>query len=210
MVNSDGDGLSGLVVDRYADVLSVEVHSLGVFHRLPQWLAHLHRRLGTQRAVIEVDPQVARIEGIKPQTLPSDAVRTVRIQEHGVRYEVDFAAGHKTGFFCDQRENRRRVTAWTQGKRVLDLCCYTGGFALATRVLGGAQEATGVDLDEKVIAQARRNGNLNQTRVDWVHCDAFAYAHQMHKNGRRWDVVVVDSAKIDLQPGRRLRGPPQI
>jgi 23S rRNA (cytosine1962-C5)-methyltransferase len=198
VVHSDGDGLSGLVVDRYADVLSLEVHSLGVFQRLPQWLPHLHGRLGTQRVVIEVDPLVARIEGIATRKVPSDTMRTVPIREHGVRYEVNFAEGHKTGFFCDQRENRRRFAAWTKERRVLDLCCYTGGFSLAAKVLGGAAEVTGVDLDETAVAQARRNANLNQVRVEWVHCDAFAYARQMFKNGSRWDVVMLDPPKLVL------------
>lgn len=208
VIHSDGDGLSGLVVDRFADVLSLEVHSLGVFQRLPRWLPVLHERLGTQRTVIEVDPKVARIEGIATGQVPSDRVRNVRITEHGVRYEVNFEEGHKTGFFCDQRENRRRLTEWTAGKRVLDLCCYTGGFALATRLKGGAAETTGVDLDETAIAQARRNANLNQVRVDWVHCDAFSYARQMQRNGQSFEVVVLDPPKLvlsrdDLAEGSR-------
>jgi 23S rRNA (cytosine1962-C5)-methyltransferase len=196
IVHSDGDGLSGLVVDRFAEVLSVEVHSLGVFQRLPEWLARLHEQVGTQKAVVEVDPDIARIERIPLRQVVSDPVRTVRVREHGVRYEVDFAAGHKTGFFCDQRENRRQLARWTKGKRVLDLCCYTGGFALSAKVLGSADEVTGVDLDEKAVALARRNANLNQVRIDWVHCDAFAYARQMQRNGRRWEVVVLDPPKL--------------
>jgi len=208
VVHSQGDGVSGLVVDLYGDVLSVEVHSLGVFKRLGQWLAHLHRRLGTKRAVIEVDPKIARIEGIVVQSCPSDQVRTVRIREHGVRYEVNFEQGHKTGFFCDQRENRRRFAEWAKDKRVLDLCCYSGGFALAANVLGSAAEVTGVDLDEKAIAQARCNANLNQIRAEWVHGDAFAYARQMQKNGRLWDAVVLDPPKLILsrdEEGEGLR-----
>ncbi len=196
IVHSDGDGLSGLVVDRFGEVLSVEVHSLGVFQRLPEWLARLHEQVGTQKAVVEVDPDIARIERIPLRQVVSDPVRTVRVREHGVRYEVDFAAGHKTGFFCDQRENRRQLARWTKGKRVLDLCCYTGGFALSAKVLGSADEVTGVDLDEKAVALARRNANLNQVRIDWVHCDAFAYARQMQRNGRRWEVVVLDPPKL--------------
>jgi 23S rRNA (cytosine1962-C5)-methyltransferase len=206
VVHSDGDGLSGLVVDRYADVLSVEIHSLGMFQRLPSWLAHLHARLGTRQAVIAVDPGIARTEGIAPRKVPSAEVRTVRIREHGVRYEVNFAEGHKTGFFCDQRENRRRLSAWTGGRRVLDLCCYTGGFALAAKVQGGATEVTGVDLDEKAVAQARHNANLNQVRLEWVHCDAFAYGRQMLQNGRRWEVVVVDPPKLILSRDEAREG----
>jgi 23S rRNA (cytosine1962-C5)-methyltransferase len=196
VVHSDGDGLSGLVVDRFADVLSVEVQSLGVWQRLPRWLAHLHRRLGTRREVIEVTDLAARVEGV-PRQAPDAAVRPVKIREHGVVYEVDFAEGHKTGFFCDQRENRLRLARLVQpGQSVLDLCCYTGGFALAAAVLGKAGDVTGVDLDEKAVARARRNAHLNQVRVQWVHCDAFSYARQMQRNGRQWDVVVLDPPKF--------------
>lgn len=197
VVHSDGDGLSGLIVDRYADVLSVEVHSLGVWQRLPHWLPHLHARLGTRHAVVEVSEFAARIEGIPARPDERPAVARVKIREHGVRYEVDFAGGHKTGFFCDQRDNRRRLAGWVgPGTRVLDLCCYTGGFALAAAVLGRAADVTGVDLDETAIAQARRNANLNHVRVNWVHCDAFSYARQMQRNGQRWDVIVADPPKF--------------
>jgi 23S rRNA (cytosine1962-C5)-methyltransferase len=118
-----------------------------------------------------------------------------KIREHGVRYEVDFVEGHKTGFFCDQRDNRRRLAALVAGKRVLDLCCYSGGFSVSA-ALAGAAEVTGVDLDEAAVAMARRNANLNQARVSWVHCDAFSYARQMRDNGKRWDVVILDPPKL--------------
>lgn len=196
VVNSDGDGLSGLIVDRFFDTLSVQVHSLGMAQRLPQFLTQLHRRLATTRAIVEVDNSVARIEGISPSSLPGDSVKSVKIREHGVRYELDFATGHKTGFFCDQRDNRRRFADIAKGRRVLDLCCYTGGFALAAMVRGAAAEATGVDLDEQSLAQARRNANLNNARIDWVHCDAYSYARQMKNNGQYWDLVVLDPPKM--------------
>ncbi len=195
-VHSDGDGLSGLIVDRFGDVLSVQVHSLGVWQRLPAWLERLHARLGTQRTVVEVDPEVARNEGIRPGDRKSDDVRAVKIREDGVRFEVDFGTGHKTGFFCDQRDNRRKLAGWVKDRRVLDLCCYTGGFSLAAKVSGGASEVTGVDLDEQAIQQARRNANLNNARVNWVHCDAFSFARQMRKDGKRFDVVVLDPPKL--------------
>lgn len=196
VVHSDGDGLSGLVVDKFADVLSVQVHSLGVWQRLPKFLAHLHARLGTTRQVIEVDHPVAKHESIRVREVRSDEVRAVKIREHGIRHEVDFATGHKTGFFCDQRDNRRGLARWCRDARVLDLCCYTGGFALSAKLLGGAAEVTAVDLDENAIASARRNANLNQTRIEWVHCDAYSYARQMRKDGRRFGVVVLDPPKL--------------
>lgn len=197
VVNSDGDALSGLIVDVYGDVLSVSVHSLGVWQRLGRWLPHLRARLGTRHEVVEVEDHVARIERIPRAEGGARPVPPVKVREHGVRFEVDFRAGHKTGFFCDQRENRRRLGGWvTEGTRVLDLCCYTGGFALAASVLGQARDVTGVDLDEQAIAQARRNANLNGVRADWVHCDAYSFARQMQRNGQLWDVVVADPPKL--------------
>ena len=206
VVHSDGDQLSGLVVDRYADVLSIECHSLGIFQRLPAWLPQLHERLGTRRVALAVDPLVARNEGIQVRQFPGDAVRSVRFREHEIRYEVDFLEGHKTGFFCDQRDNRERFGHLCRGRRVLDLCCYTGGFALAAKILGGCEEVTGVDLDEKAVAQARRNANLNQVRIEWTHCDAFAYARQMQQNSRRWDAVVLDPPKLMLSREEAAEG----
>ena len=197
VISSDGDYLSGLTVDRYADVLCVEVHSLGVWQRLEAWLPRLHELAGTKRHLVRVDPEIARIEGIHIPHFPGEAPRAVRVREHGIRYEVNFAEGHKTGFFCDQRDNRRRLAALVAGQRVLDLCCYTGGFALNAKLKGEAAEVTAVDLDEKAIEQAKRNANLNQCRsIDWVHTDAFTYARTMIRNGTQWDTVVLDPPKL--------------
>lgn len=198
VIHSDGDTLSGLIVDKYADVLSVEVHSHGVYQRLQDWLKILHERLGTKREVVHVDDRIARMEGIKPKTVTEAPPRAVKIRENGVRFEVDFEQGHKTGFFCDQRDNRLQLSKMVKDCRVLDLCCYTGGFSVSAAVNGGAREVTGVDLDEKAIAQAKRNANLNQARVDWAHCDAFSYARQMQRNGEKWDVVILDPPKFVL------------
>lgn len=195
VVHSDGDGLGGLVVDKLGDVLSVEIHSLALHQRLESILRSLHQALGTRRTVVTVDPQVAKIEGIPMPAPQQPPGRSVRVREHGIQYEIHFATAHKTGFFCDQRDNRLRLRPWVAGTRVLDLCCYTGGFAL-NAALHGAAEVTGVDLDEDAIAQARRNGHLNGARLQWVHCDAFAYARQMQQNHQLWDVVVLDPPKL--------------
>ncbi len=204
VISSDGDCLSGLTVDRFGDTLSVEIHSLGMFLRLARLLPVIHERLGTKRQIIEVDDFISRVEGIR--FVAANDVRSVKIREHGVRYEVNFASGHKTGFFCDQRENRRKLAGLVKGQRVLDCCCYTGGFALAAKVLGGAEEVTGVDLDEKAIEQAKRNANLNQARIEWVHCDAFSFARQMQRNNTRWPVVILDPPKFLLSREDELEG----
>jgi len=202
LVNSDGDGISGLTIDRYGDTLFCDVYSLGIFQRLPKWLPLIHELAGTKHSHIHVDHDLGSLEGMKPslvKEIVASAPSKVRIRENGLRFEVDFVAGHKTGFFCDQRDNRRRFAEMTEGKRVLDLCCYVGGFSISAALTGKAAEVTGVDLDEKAIAQARRNANLNQVspnKLKWVHADAFAYARQMQKNGEQWDVVLCDPPKF--------------
>ena len=201
VINSDGDGISGLTIDRYAEVLYCDVYSLGIFLRLPKWLPLLHELLGTKHARVHVDHDLGSLEGIKPsqmKEITASAPDKVRIKEGGVKYEVDFAEGHKTGFFCDQRDNRKRFGQLVKGARVLDLCSYTGGFSI-NALLGGASEATAVDLDEDVITQGRRNANLNQispNKLKWVHADAFAYARQMQKNGEQFDAVMCDPPKF--------------
>ncbi len=196
-VHSDADLLGGLIVDKFADVLSIEVSNLGAWQRLGRWLPLLHAELGTVRAVVHMDEDVARYEGVDLRTAPElPVVETVKIRENGIRYAVDFTSGHKTGFFCDQRDNRRQLAQWTEGRRVLDLCCYTGGFSLSAKVTGKAADVTGVDLDERAIDLAKVNGNLNQTRVKWVHADAFDYARQMLANQEKFGVVVLDPPKF--------------
>ncbi len=195
-IHGDADFLPGMVADKFADVLSVEITNLAAWQRLPQWLPLLHESFGTKRVVVSVDAELARIEGI-PRTggVESDPVRTVKIHEHGVRYEVSFTDGHKTGFFCDQRDNRRDFGKLAAGRTVLDLCCYTGGFAISA-ALAGAEDVSAVDLDENSVAMAKRNANLNSAKVKFTHADAFTWARTMIENGRTWDLVIADPPKF--------------
>lgn len=197
VVHGDADGLNGLVVDKYGDVLSAEVFSLAVYQRIRGWLPILHDALGTSRETVQLVKGFGSMENARGcEGFHTPGLREVKIRENGVRYGVDFENGHKTGFFCDQRENRARLAELCAGARVLDLCCYTGGFSLAAKVHGNAADVTGVDLDETAIAQARRNANLNQTRVNFVHADAFTFTRQMQANGAQFDVVVLDPPKL--------------
>lgn len=198
VIHSDADGISGLIVDRYDDTLSILVTTLGVWRRIRRWLPLLHKELGTVHHVIQTDPDISLIESMRISDVPEvddPAPPVVRIRENGVRYLVNFEDGHKTGFFCDQRDNRLKFGQMARG-RVLDLCSYTGGFALAAKIIGKCDDVTGVDLDEKAIAQAKLNANLNQTKLNWTQGDAFGWSRQMIKNGELWDTVVLDPPKL--------------
>lgn len=99
VINGDGDFLSGLVVDKLGDTLSIEVSSIAVMRRLPRWIKILHEALGTKKEIVQVDDHVARVEGIMPSDIPSSSVRFVKIKEHGVIHEVDFAEVTKLDSF---------------------------------------------------------------------------------------------------------------
>jgi 23S rRNA (cytosine1962-C5)-methyltransferase len=200
-VHSEGDGLSGLIVDRLGEVVAVELHSAGWIGWLDVLLPMLQRRLGTAHHRVSMGERTARLEGVAPLERSSEGCpRNLRIREQGVRYRVDLESGHKTGFFCDQRDNRRDFARWATGD-VLDLCCYTGGFAASVAVAGRAASITAVDLDEDALATARENLNLNQARAQLVHADAFDWLRQVAAAGRRFDSIVLDPPKFI--PSRR-------
>ena len=209
VVHAEGDGLSGLIIDRYDDVLSVEIFSLGMYQRIGPILSLCAARLGTTHFRVGVNERVALQEDFSGRRLATPQLPPrVTIHEHGIRYRIHFEEAHKTGFFCDQRDNRRELARFCADRTVLDLCCYTGGFGLNALVRGKAREVTCVDLDEKAVALARENGNANQVRLDVVHADAFGYLRQMGLNGKTFGVIVLDPPKLiadreEIAPGKR-------
>jgi len=202
VVHAEGDGLSGLVIDRYADAAVVEVGARGIFERLDDLEEILGSVLPVRKVVVRADPEVEEIEGFRVVERGAEPVRVV-VREGPLRFHVDCRGGHKTGFFCDQRESRAEVARLAKGRRVLDLCCYTGGFALAA-AKGGAREVRGVDLDEEAVALARENAELNRLDVAFEHADAFDFL----RRGPRADLLVLDPPKLasrreDLPRARR-------
>jgi 23S rRNA (cytosine1962-C5)-methyltransferase len=209
LIHAEGDDLSGLVVDRFGETLSAEAFSLGMYQRGAAILQRLQGICGTKHWILRSSPQFVSQEGGEVPVITSEsAPDVVTIQEFGTRFRVRFAGGHKTGFFCDQRENRRRVATFCQGKTVLDICCYTGGFAVQAKRLGNAEEVIGVDLDEVPLALAKENANLNQCRIRFVQADAFAYLRDLIAQGKSFDVVICDPPKfirsrLELEEGTR-------
>jgi 23S rRNA (cytosine1962-C5)-methyltransferase len=117
------------------------------------------------------------------------------ITEHGLRFHVAPGSKHKTGFFLDQRDNRRTLAGFCKDKRVLDLCCNTGGFAVYAKALGSASEVVGVDLDEEAVARARENAQLNQARIRFIQADLFSWLRDIASTGQQFDVVILDPSK---------------
>ena len=118
--------------------------------------------------------------------------------EHGVQYRVDIRHGQKTGFYFDQRDNRLAVAKLCDGRKVLDVCCYSGGFALTALARGGAAQVTGVDGSASAIELAQGNAQRNglAERATFVKSDAWTFLEQARKRGERYDVVILDPPKL--------------
>ncbi|MBI5630774.1 MAG: class I SAM-dependent rRNA methyltransferase [Elusimicrobia bacterium] len=193
LVHDLGDGLPGLVVDRYGDCLVLEFYSLGMFHQAERLERLLREHFPKARFARRASQYTESMEGFKVKPGPE---LVARIKEHGVLFEVHPSGGYKTGFFCDQRENRLEAARFASGRKVLDLCSYSGGFGLYAKKLGQAAEVTCVELDPEVAELARRNANINQARLNVVCADAFPYLRQMSENQERYGLVILDPYKI--------------
>jgi 23S rRNA (cytosine1962-C5)-methyltransferase len=193
VVHSEGDGISGLVVDRYDDLLVVEFFSAGAF-RYREWIYDaLRAQFPGCRFHASADEHVQKQESFDFRG--TEPAQPAIITEFGVRFRADPAGAHKTGFFADQRENRQWLSQQVAGKRVLDLCCNTGGFAVYSAVRG-ASEVVGIDIDEAVIEIAKGNAKLNNVRPRFVQADIFPWLRDAGNAGEQFDVVILDPAKM--------------
>ncbi|MFO0966901.1 MAG: class I SAM-dependent rRNA methyltransferase [Gemmataceae bacterium] len=193
LVFSEGDDLSGLVVDRFGPTLVLEFFAAGMFRFRDTLRQILTEHFPDSRFYWFAEEHVQKQESFDcrvPEAPPPGV-----ITEHGIRFRVAPGSKHKTGFFLDQRDNRRLLAQLCPGKRVLDLCCNTGGFAVYAKTLGQAEEVIGVDLDEEVIDLAKQNANLNQTRIRFVQADLFAWLRDIRPSGQLFDVVILDPSK---------------
>jgi 23S rRNA (cytosine1962-C5)-methyltransferase len=193
LVFSEGDRLSGLVVDRFGATLVLEFFAAGMYRFRQGIMDALAIHYPGGRFYWFAEEHVQKQESFdcrSPEPPPPGV-----ITEYGVRFRVAPGSKHKTGFFLDQRDNRKALAGFCRGRRVLDLCCNTGGFAVYARALGEAAEVVGVDLDEQAIALARQNANLNQAQIRFVQADLFAWLRDILPSGQRFDVVVLDPSK---------------
>ena len=189
LINSEGDDLSAVVVDRYNDVLVVEIANYGVERIAPLLVDVLQRDLAPRLIYFKNDLPARRIEQLteEPRSI-GDGNPSTTILEHGLRFEVEPATGQKTGFFLDQRENRVLARSLAAGRRVLNLFSYTGAFGVYAAA-AGASSVENVDISAPAIEAARRNHTLNGFEASFVVADAFEY---VRKATGRFDLLVCD------------------
>jgi 23S rRNA (cytosine1962-C5)-methyltransferase len=197
LVFSESDGLPGLIVDQYADYLVVQVRTLGMERLRELWLPTLIEQL-EPKGVIERSEMASRAEeGLEPfaGVLHGDAPELIEIEESGLTFLVPTDAGRKTGFYLDQRENRRRLAAQVRpGERVLDLFCYTGAFALYAARAGA--HAVGVDILPDAIDLAEVHARRNRLEAHWIVENAFDWLPQAAEQGAQFDWIVLDPPAI--------------
>lgn len=203
LIFGEADGLPGVTVDRFEDVLVTQILSYGMEVRKDI----LYRALVTQLAELGVgirgvyersESPLRAKEGLEPcsgwyEGLPHSGGTSVVISENGVKYTVDFENGQKTGFFLDQKYNRLAVARLAPGKRVLDCFTHTGSFALNC-ALAGAEHVTAVDVSESAVSLARENARLNglDGRMDFLAADVFDLLPKLLEERAHYDIVILD------------------
>lgn len=193
ILNGDGDGLSGVVVDRYGDVAVIQLLTAGAERMREEIVEQLNRRMSPRAIFERSQGAVRRQEGLEDRAglIAGAPAGEVVVSEHGLRMTVDLEHGQKTGAFLDQRENRARFGALAAGARVLDLCCYTGGFAL-NALKGGAREIVAADTSAQALRWAHRSLELNgyaPGAVRFAHDEAGEF---LGRRDARFDLIVLD------------------
>jgi len=212
LIASEGDFLPGLIVDRYGDVLVLQVQTAGMERLLERVVEILDRRLHPRTIYERSDIPVRREEDLpmrKRVVRGAELPEEITIREHGRAYLVQPQSGQKTGFFLDQREHRNRVERRAAGRRVLNCFAYTGGFTVAAWK-GGAAAVTSVEGSEPAVTLLRRNlelGGYDPERI--VHGDAFQFLREARRGQQRYDLVILDPpafAKKKHQVDSAVRG----
>lgn len=199
LVYSESDGVPGLIADRYDDVVVLQFTAAVAERWRPVIVDAVANVVGVRSVFERSDVDVRRLEGLVPTTgllAGREPPEFVPVVEHECRYLVDVHRGHKTGFYLDQRDNRRVVASEASGRRVLNLFCYTGGFSIAAK-RAGAAHVVSVDSSAGALDLAQHNAEYNGLDdMEWVKADVFAYLRELRDAGATFDLIVVDPPKL--------------
>lgn len=197
VVHAEGDDLPGLIVDKLGDALVCQYHSLG-FWNLRHEVEAVLRELFPDHSVLHRFAKSARnAEGLSENDpgVDGDTVGPRYIREFDAKFLVHPGESHKTGWFCDQRDNRQKMAQYVRGRDVLDLCCHAGGFSIPA-MLGGARSVTAVDLDEEPLGRAQEAARHNGVKIEFHHADAFNVLRDVIESRRRPGAVILDPHKL--------------
>ncbi len=211
VIHAEADGLPGVVLDRFGDVLSCQINTAGIARLEDEFLSALKKVFKPAAVVLRNDTAARGIEGLvgEERVALGQLEPPVEISENGTKFLIDPLGGQKTGWFYDQRENRRFVAGLAAGARVLDLYCFGGGFGI-TAARAGADEVLAIDTSKAALDWAASSAKLNGVgeRCRFVRGEAFAELERLHGEGERFDLVIADPpafarSKKDLGPALR-------
>ena len=200
LINGEADGLPGLIVDQYNQVLVLQILSVGVEHWKKVLIRQLVDLTGLECVFERSDAEVRRLEGLERQCglilgkLPPNLL----IQEHGIEYYIDVENGQKTGFYLDQRANRAKIQEISKYKEILNCFCYTGGFSL-NALCGGAKFVTSIDSSRQALQMAKMNTKINglpAAKTEWIEADVFKSLRKFRDQGRNFDLIILDPPKF--------------
>ena len=199
LVHGESDGLPGVVADRFGDAVVLQLSSAGAERWREAIADALLEASGAARIWERSDADVRELEGLPPVTAALRGPREptqVDIAENGLKFGIDLEHGHKTGFYLDQRDNRRRLRGLARGRDMLDAFCYTGGFAL-NAAAGGAKSVVAVDSSADAIELARANADSNKlAQPEWMEGDVFLLLRKFRDQARSFDLIVLDPPKF--------------
>lgn len=202
LIHAESDGLPGVIADRYGDTVVLQLTSAGAEKWRDAIIAGLVQATGCARLYERSDSEVRGLEGLEPATgwrFGQVPAGEIVIEEHGIRMAVDIMAGHKTGFYLDQRENRWLLAELAHGKRVLNCFCYTGGFSLQA-LAGGATQVLSIDSSQPALERAAANLALNPgldaARAQWRCANVFDELRKLKSAGETFDLIVLDPPKF--------------
>lgn len=195
LVFSEGDGLPGLIVDRYGDTVVAQINTAGMERVKEDVVAALAEVVRPKRIIFRNDSSGRALEGLANyvETAWGESADLIALEENGVRFEAPLLSGQKTGWFYDHRMNRARMQRYVRGKRVLDVFSYIGGWGVQAAA-AGASEVVCVDSSAQALTQLARNADLNGVNgvVRSVTGDAFDVMRGLREERERFDVVVLD------------------
>lgn len=211
LIHAEGDGLPGLVVDRFSDILVAQIHTAGMERLRPLLIEVLMEETGARGLLLRNDSQSRRREGLEVEepTIAAGVVPLqVPIRENGILFNVDPWHGQKTGFFLDQRDKRKALGKYVHGKHILNCFSYTGGFSVYAALASTTTHVTSVDVSAPAIEAARQHfvlNGLNPEGHDFLIADVFDYLEEAQRSGKRFNVIVLDPPAFAKTQGARAQ-----
>jgi 23S rRNA (cytosine1962-C5)-methyltransferase len=208
LVHAEGDGLPGLVIDRFDDTLTVQVGTAGMERQIETLIQSLEIVLKPKTIMLRNDAPSRALEGLESYVKTAKGTgHRIAVEENGTRYIADLAEGQKTGWYYDQRDNRAFIARLAKGKTVLDAYSYTGGFGILA-AKSGAKEVVCLDSSAPALAIAEESARSNGVTIQAVKADVFEELERLKASGETFDIVLADpppfvKSKKDLEPGAK-------